>query len=161
MRSKVKAFTLFEVIIVLILFSIMFFFCGSLLNWAWHILEKNKESIVEDLENNLFYNDLSSQFLESKCVYWNATKHSLEFESDSSTRVNYVFNKGFVLRSVGMRVDTLKVLTIEPYGAFENEVQFSSGLIDEFKVKFVVKSDTLNANLLREYNAKTRLLIDK
>lgn len=125
MKSKVKSFTLFELLIVLVLTAIVVGLAFSVLNLVHHQIVKIKKNYEKSANISVLEQSLWKDFNDYDLIVFENKKNTLHFKSEIDS-IDYVFENHIILRNK----DTIKC----------------DGLIDKVFFKGLeIKNDTIDA----------------
>src|ERR1035437_4240342 len=154
--QKLKAFTLLELLIAMVISSIVVAFgysVYSLMYKQYLSYKKTKTEIVKTMQFNTvltndFYNSEEITFSENTIVIFKKNNEPLL----------YTFNDNFILRKTNEITDTFKIATTNIQGkfVFKNE-SFQSTLIDEFSFDSQLSGDVQHFLFAKNYSAATLL----
>lgn len=146
-KNRVKAFTLLELIVVMIISGIVFTLAGGVyFTWlkTYKTWQSNKES---EQTLYLFENRLSREV--KSCTYMKNIGSGLYLTFDNHPPINYKFNKGNVLRVAEEVVDTFKFNVNS--SSFRTLTIEKQELIDQISLNVVIKVDTFDITILKTY----------
>jgi prepilin-type N-terminal cleavage/methylation domain-containing protein len=127
-NNKIQAFTLSEIIVVLILISIVVALAFSVLS----LVQKHMRSIEENLKEHTIINklevSLSLDFNRFSRINYNDFQQELQFYNEIDT-LHYQFNKDYIIKEL----DTFKIQLQNKHFYFEGEVK-QNGDIDAMKL---------------------------
>lgn len=155
-----KAFTLFEAVVVMILFAITFVLCSYFMETVWYMFNLNKSALEKNIEVNLFYDDISQKFKKSQIIYWDPYENELKCVSKDD-QTTYSFKKKYILRSNGQKQDTFKIANGNPIGMLNGSNASIKSAIDVLAFSFIINNDSANVELRKEYDSVTKLKIEE
>lgn len=103
MKSKVKSFTLFELLIVLVLTAIVVGLAFGVLNLVHHQIAKIKKNYEKSATISVLEQSLWKDFNNYDLIVFDNKKNILHFKSEIDS-IDYVFEKNIILR----HKDTIK-----------------------------------------------------
>ena len=149
--KKVRAFTLNEMIVVLLITSLVVGMAFSVLRLVQVQLYGISDNFERNTEINLFRQSLWMDFSRYNSVWYDASKQRLLFSHEMKT-VAYQFHEGFVTKAQ----DTFHVTIIDRFRYFKGEVKFS-GEIDALDL-YTAKKDGGKRIFVFKRNAATSYL---
>lgn len=149
--KKLKAFTLMELMIGMIIGSIVVGFCymGYSIIWKQFIdFKKTKQEINNTIQfNEILMNDFSRS---EKILF---SDNQLAFHSDSSVII-YNFTETFILRSNNDNTDTFKFVTSELQPQYLEEIKsVSTGIIKSFSFNAKILDNEEKFSFYKAYSA--------
>ena len=149
--KKIKAFTLNEMIVVLLITSLVVGMAFSVLRLVQLQMHGISDNFERNTEINLFRQSLWMDFSRYNTVWYDASKHRLLFANEIKTAV-YQFHEGFVTKER----DTFHVKFMDRFRYFNGEVKFS-GEIDALDL-YTAKEDGEKRIFVFKRNAATSYL---
>ncbi len=152
--KKIRAFTLNEMIVVLLITSLVVGMAFSVLRLVQLQMHGISENFEKNTEINLFRQSLWLDFNRYNSVWYDASKHRLLFSNEMKTAA-YRFHEGFVTKAR----DTFHIKIIDRFRYFNGDVKFS-GEIDALDL-YTAKDDGGKRIFVFKRNAATSYLNEK
>lgn len=148
--QKIRAFTLMELMIGLVVSSIAISSGYMLYQFTLKQYNDYKKVRTELVEFASFYSELENNFYHSEKIYFKDNK--LQFDGGIINNIKYEFSESYVLRISNNSVDTFKVECSRFNAAKVNS--HSNNLVSD--VSFVVKfrEEYYDVDLNKRYSAK-------
>lgn len=149
--NSVKAFTLLELIVVMLISGIVFTLAGGVyLTWLktynkWHSKTESEQTFY--LLNNRLSNEMD------QCWVAKGVGNELFLTFKDREAVNYTFDNKMILRRCDLATDTFKFNIItSSFRTFEVD---GDELVDEISLSLVINIDTFNLNVNKRYSNET------
>jgi len=154
--KKLKAFTLLELVIGMIIGSLVTGFCYSaysIVSRQYISYKKTRKEITAAMDLNTL---LSSDFLDAKSIRY--TDNMLHIEKGNGSSPDYLFVDSAVIRTFITRSDTFYVKPVDIKSAFFNEENNeTTWLINEFSFNGNVVDESQHFHFYKKYSAETLL----
>jgi prepilin-type N-terminal cleavage/methylation domain-containing protein len=153
MNNKIKAFTLMEVTVAMLLSAICISICYS----AYHLIESYYHSFNEQNAQNdnflMLKQTLQHDFSKSRLCM--KAEDGIALEMDSTT-IYYHFEPDFMTRKINeIHTDTFKLSITSPNYYFEHEPILAIDTIDQIDFGVISKKDgIIPIRILKHYSAQ-------
>ena len=154
--QKIRAFTLLELLIGMIISSIVIGFCYMSYSIIYKQYRSYKILKLEMVETIQFNSILNSDFIKAETVVFEGNK--LIFNSANRSALYYDFMDNFILRKDGEVTDTFKLSAINVLpGYLAKTVQSTTSIVNNFSFDAKVLGETEHFHFTKNYSAETMI----
>jgi prepilin-type N-terminal cleavage/methylation domain-containing protein len=151
--KKLKAFTLFELLVGMIISSIVigFGYAGYTLIYRQYLnYSVTKRGIIDVVQLNAI---LNNDFITSESAKLEMDKLILNYEN--GLQKEYSFGEKYILRKEQEYVDTLKIGVMNVIANRNGDEQVTDLLISELSFDAVIHEETMHFHFIKSYSAET------
>lgn len=147
-RVRIEAYTIIEVVVTILITSIIILLSLTVYSSFLKVLNKNLQSMQDNIELTLFNNQLSEDFKISEKIFLRNEK--LVFQKLDSTEISYEFLDDLIIRYSKEFEDThfIKHHNVEFHYYFDN-------LINEVEFDVTTESNKFKYYIYKDYNNST------